>query len=78
MSDHDGREERMLINFSEQAHVGYILTAEFDVDAGPVISHQYPEPLGGNIRYPQISPSQFNTDIKSKAGRVDVTRSGPQ
>jgi hypothetical protein len=43
-----------------------------------VISHQYPEPLGGNIRYPQISPSQFNTDIKSKAGRVDVTRSGPQ
>ena len=33
----------------EQAHVHYILTADFDVDAGPVISHQYPEPLGGDV-----------------------------
>jgi Docking domain of Afi1 for Arf3 in vesicle trafficking len=34
---------------SDQAHVDYILTAEFDVDAGPIISHQYPEPLGGDV-----------------------------
>jgi len=34
-----------------EAHVDYILTAEFDVDAGPIISHQYPEPLGGDVRY---------------------------
>ena len=34
---------------AEQAHVDYILTAEFDVDAGPIISHQYPEPLGGDV-----------------------------
>jgi Docking domain of Afi1 for Arf3 in vesicle trafficking len=35
----------------EAAHVDYILTADFDVDAGPVISHQYPEPLGGDVTY---------------------------
>jgi len=38
---------------SDQAHVDYILTADFDVDAGPIISHQYPEPLGGDVRYKQ-------------------------
>ena len=51
MSVHGDEEERMSINDSEQAHVDYILTAEFDVDAGPIISHQYPEPLGGDVRY---------------------------
>jgi len=43
MSVHGEEEEHMSINDSEQAHVDYILTAEFDVDAGPIISHQYPE-----------------------------------
>jgi Docking domain of Afi1 for Arf3 in vesicle trafficking len=78
MSAHDESEEHMSINDSEQAHVDYILTAEFDVDAGPVISHQYPEPLGGDVRYPPISPSHLDPDVQSNAGRVDVTRSGPQ
>ena len=48
MSDNN---EEFGISFSEQAHADYILTAEFDVDAGPIISHQYPEPLGGDVRY---------------------------
>ena len=48
-------EEHMSINDSDQAHVDYILTAEFDVDAGPIISHQYPEPLGGDVRYQDSS-----------------------
>jgi len=55
MSVHGEEEEHMSINDSEQAHVDYILTAEFDVDAGPIISHQYPEPLGGDVRYPSDS-----------------------
>jgi hypothetical protein len=38
------------MSFNEEAHADYILTAEFDVDAGPVVSHQYPEPLGGDVR----------------------------
>lgn len=38
-------------SLAEQPHVSYILTAEFDVDAGPIISNQYPEPLGGDVRY---------------------------
>lgn len=51
MSVRGEEEEHMSINDPEQAHVDYILTAEFDVDAGPIISHQYPEPLGGDVRY---------------------------
>jgi hypothetical protein len=39
------------VSITEAAHVDYILTADFDVDAGPIISHQYPEPLGGDVRY---------------------------
>jgi Docking domain of Afi1 for Arf3 in vesicle trafficking len=35
---------------AEAPHVDYILTAEFDVDAGPIISHEYPVPLGGDVR----------------------------
>jgi hypothetical protein len=46
----DEEEEQGWI-ITEQAHVDYILTADFDVDAGPIISHQYPEPLGGDVRY---------------------------
>jgi len=38
------------ISRSDQAHVPYILTAEFDVDAGPMISHTYPESIGGSVR----------------------------
>lgn len=52
MSVHD-EEEDLHLSINEehdQAHVDYILTAEFDVDAGPIISHQYPEPLGGDVR----------------------------
>jgi Docking domain of Afi1 for Arf3 in vesicle trafficking len=48
MSVYDGEEQRIR---TEPAHVDYILTADFDVDAGPVISHQYPEPLGGDVTY---------------------------
>jgi len=49
MSIHEEEgDQGSLIN---EAHVDYILTAEFDVDAGPIISHQYPEPLGGDVRY---------------------------
>lgn len=62
MSAQDDEEERMSINDSEQAHVDYILTAEFDVDAGPIISHQYPEPLGGDVRYVLLS---FSLQLKS-------------
>ena len=50
MSVHAAEDDHLsLIN--DQAHVDYILTADFDVDAGPIISHQYPEPLGGDVRY---------------------------
>jgi len=38
------------ISRSDQTHVPYILTAEFDVDAGPIISHTYPESIGGSVR----------------------------
>jgi hypothetical protein len=51
MSAHEEEDDHLSINESDQAHVDYILTAEFDVDAGPIISHQYPEPLGGDVRY---------------------------
>ena len=44
-------EQRDTASINEAAHVDYILTADFDVDAGPIISHQYPEPLGGDVRY---------------------------
>jgi hypothetical protein len=44
-------DEEYRMSFNEQAHADYILTAEFDVDAGPIISHQYPEPLGGDVRF---------------------------
>jgi len=46
--EEEGEDPGWLI--TDQAHVDYILTAEFDVDAGPIISHQYPEPLGGDVR----------------------------
>jgi Docking domain of Afi1 for Arf3 in vesicle trafficking len=49
MSFHED-EKRETVYISEAAHVDYILTADFDVDAGPIISHQYPEPLGGDVR----------------------------
>jgi hypothetical protein len=79
MSVHNDDDEHMSINDSEQAHVDYILTAEFDVDAGPIISHQYPEPLGGDVRYPFPSLCcKLNSNGQSNAGRVDVARSGPQ
>ncbi|KAK9475503.1 spindle pole body interacting protein [Dipodascopsis tothii] len=32
----------------DENHVDYILVAEFDVDAGPVVSHQYPKPIEGD------------------------------
>jgi hypothetical protein len=35
----------------ELPHVDFILTADFDVDAGPVITHQYPEPLEEYVRF---------------------------
>lgn len=50
MSSHDDEEDLESL-IPEAAHVDYILTADFDVDAGPIISHQYPEPLGGDVRY---------------------------
>ena len=33
-----------------QKHVDYILAAEFHVDTGPMIAHQYPEPLSGDVK----------------------------
>jgi Docking domain of Afi1 for Arf3 in vesicle trafficking len=50
MSAANDAEEDVGYFLSDQAHVDYILTADFDVDAGPIISHQYPEPLGGDVR----------------------------
>ena len=49
MSVHDEEEDR--VSVIGEPHVDYILTADFDVDAGPIISHQYPEPLGGDVAY---------------------------
>jgi len=58
------------VSITEAAHVDYILTADFDVDAGPIISHQYPEPLGGDVRYSQqIYPALI---FKSNVGRINV------
>jgi Docking domain of Afi1 for Arf3 in vesicle trafficking len=55
MSIHDEEDDHTSLINIEQAHVDYILTAEFDVDAGPIISHQYPEPLGGDVRYTSLN-----------------------
>lgn len=32
----------------EQAHVEYILVAEFEVDQGPLMEHQYPNAISGD------------------------------
>jgi len=60
---------------SDQAHVDYILTADFDVDAGPIISHQYPEPLGGDVRYKQF-PSPQRNNGRSDGCRIYIWRGG--
>ncbi len=31
--------------------VDYLLVAEFDIDKGPTIKHQYPEPLGSDDKF---------------------------
>ena len=33
-----------------QKHVDYVLAAEFHIDSGPMITHQYPEPLSGDVK----------------------------
>lgn len=30
--------------------VEYLLVAEFDIDKGPTVSHQYPEPLASDVK----------------------------
>ena len=51
------------ISRSDQTHVPYILTAEFDVDAGPVIAHTYPESIGGSVRYDFIYAKFVNLPL---------------
>lgn len=64
------------ISRSDQAHVPYILTAEFDVDAGPIISHTYPESIGGSVRYCfrslALSIWANRAGSQSNVGRADV------
>lgn len=33
---------------SNQQHVDYILVAEFSIDRGPMMEHQYPNPISGD------------------------------
>ena len=35
-------------NEPEQTHVEYILVAEFEVDQGPLMEHQYPNAISGD------------------------------
>lgn len=33
---------------AKEQHVAYVLVAEFDIDRGSKVKHQYPEPTGAN------------------------------
>ncbi|ODQ66597.1 spindle pole body interacting protein [Nadsonia fulvescens var. elongata DSM 6958] len=39
---------RSSVNNSSPLHTDYVLVAEFDLDSGPVVRHQYPEPIDGD------------------------------
>jgi len=44
----EGHEEHDIEEQEQGAHVEYILVAEFEVDQGPLMEHQYPNAISGD------------------------------
>src|SRR6218665_2573636 len=43
--------QRSNMELQQPLHVDYILVAEFSIDKGPTMEHQYPAPISGDEQY---------------------------